>query len=165
MAKKFPDAGPTFTSVEHLPGALKLHFRHTDGGLVVKGDQLAEFSIAGKDRKWHWADAKVAGDSVIVSSARGARAASGPLCLASQPGGDSVQRGGVARGPIPHRRLAGNNRESEALLEPQGLCGVSREWVAFRTSGTEPLVRCYIEAKSKVNFKKRQTTCRELLAV
>ena len=65
--KKISCAGPTFTSMEHLPGALKLHFRHTDGGLVVKGDRLAEFSIAGKDRKWHWADAKVAGDSVIVS--------------------------------------------------------------------------------------------------
>ena len=24
----------------------------------------------------------------------------------------------------------------------------NREWVAFRASGTEPLIRCYIEAKS-----------------
>jgi len=66
--KKICCAGPTFTSMEHLPGALKLHFRHTDDGLVVKGDRLAEFSVAGNDRKWHWADAKVAGDSVVVSS-------------------------------------------------------------------------------------------------
>jgi alpha-D-glucose phosphate-specific phosphoglucomutase len=41
----------------------------------------------------------------------------------------------------------------------------NREWVAFRASGTEPLIRCYIEAKSKGNFKKLQTACRELLAV
>ena len=27
----------------------------------------------------------------------------------------------------------------------------NREWVAFRASGTEPLIRCYIEAKSKAN--------------
>jgi sialate O-acetylesterase len=66
--KKISDAGPTFTSVEHLPGALKLHFSHTDGGLVVKGDKLEEFAVAGRDRKWHWADAKVEGDSVVVSS-------------------------------------------------------------------------------------------------
>jgi alpha-D-glucose phosphate-specific phosphoglucomutase len=39
-----------------------------------------------------------------------------------------------------------------------------REWVAFRASGTEPLIRCYIEAKSKANLKKLQTACRELLA-
>jgi phosphoglucomutase len=41
----------------------------------------------------------------------------------------------------------------------------NREWVAFRASGTEPLIRCYIEAKSKGNFKKLQNACRELLAV
>ena len=39
-----------------------------------------------------------------------------------------------------------------------------REWVAFRASGTEPLIRCYIEAKSKGNLKKLQSACRELLA-
>jgi len=66
--KKIPAAGPTFTSLEPLPGALKLHFRHADGGLVVKGDKPAEFSVAGKDRHWHWAEAKVEGDSIIVSS-------------------------------------------------------------------------------------------------
>jgi len=66
--RKISDAGPTFASVEHLPGALKLHFNHTDGGLVVKGDKPAEFSVAGKDRRWHWADARVEGDSIIVSS-------------------------------------------------------------------------------------------------
>ena len=40
-----------------------------------------------------------------------------------------------------------------------------REWVAFRASGTEPLIRCYIEAKSKANLKKLQTACRDLLKV
>jgi phosphomannomutase len=40
-----------------------------------------------------------------------------------------------------------------------------REWVAFRASGTEPLIRCYIEAKSKAGLKKLQTACRALLAV
>ncbi len=39
-----------------------------------------------------------------------------------------------------------------------------REWVAFRASGTEPLIRCYIEAKSRANLKKLQTACREVLA-
>ena len=41
----------------------------------------------------------------------------------------------------------------------------NHEWVAFRASGTEPLIRCYIEAKSKANLKKLQTACRELLKV
>jgi sialate O-acetylesterase len=66
--KKVVASGPTFTSSEELPGALKLHFAHTDGGLAVKGDKLAEFAVAGEDRKWHWADAKLDGNAVIVSS-------------------------------------------------------------------------------------------------
>ncbi|EEF60956.1 sialate O-acetylesterase [Pedosphaera parvula] len=65
---KVPFAGPTFDHVEKIPGALKLHFKNTDGGLVVKGDKLGEFAIAGEDHKWCWADAKIEGDTVIVSS-------------------------------------------------------------------------------------------------
>ena len=41
-----------------------------DGGLVVKGEELGEFSIAGEDRKWYWADARIEGDAVIVSSVK-----------------------------------------------------------------------------------------------
>ena len=39
----------------------------------------------------------------------------------------------------------------------------NQEWVAFRASGTEPLFRCYIEAKSEANLKKLQKACRSLL--
>ena len=65
---KVPYIGPTLSKVEPLPGALKLHFDHADGGLVVKGDKLGEFSVAGADRKWYWADARIEGDDVVVSS-------------------------------------------------------------------------------------------------
>ncbi|MBV8630890.1 MAG: hypothetical protein JOZ83_08210 [Silvibacterium sp.] len=66
--EKIAYAGPTLQSVERLPGSIRLHFAHIDGGLVVKGDKLEEFSIAGDDRKWYWADARIEGDSIIVSS-------------------------------------------------------------------------------------------------
>jgi len=65
---KIPYIGPTLSSVERLPGALKLHFDHTDGGLAAKGEKPAEFAIAGDDRKWYWADARIEGDAVVVSS-------------------------------------------------------------------------------------------------
>jgi sialate O-acetylesterase len=66
--EKIPFQGPTFQSFEQLPGALKLHFDHSDGGLVVKGGKIGEFSIAGKDRQWHWADAKIEANTIVVSS-------------------------------------------------------------------------------------------------
>lgn len=61
-------AGPTFESAAPEGHAIKIDFTNTDGGLEVRGDGLKEFSIAGKDQQWHWAEAKVAGDSVVVSS-------------------------------------------------------------------------------------------------
>jgi sialate O-acetylesterase len=66
--KKIQYRGPTFKSVERLEGALKLRFDYVDGGLVVRGNKPEEFSIAGADRKWHWADARIEGDAIIVSS-------------------------------------------------------------------------------------------------
>lgn len=66
--EKIAYAGPTLESVERLPGSIRLHFAHADGGLVAKGGKLEEFSIAGEDRKWVWADAHIDGDAVVVSS-------------------------------------------------------------------------------------------------
>ena len=37
------------------------------------------------------------------------------------------------------------------------------EWVAFRASGTEPLIRCYVEAKSAAQLKKLRAACLKVL--
>jgi len=37
------------------------------------------------------------------------------------------------------------------------------EWVAFRASGTEPMIRCYIEAKSEQGLAKLRKACRAIL--
>jgi sialate O-acetylesterase len=66
--KKVVYSGPTLVSVERLPGSIRLHFAHTDGGLAVKGPKLEEFALAGEDHKWFWADANIEGDMVVVSS-------------------------------------------------------------------------------------------------
>jgi sialate O-acetylesterase len=60
--------GPTFTSEEPAGGGLRLHFSDTAGGLVVRGHELGEFSVAGADHKWSWAKARIEGDNVVVSS-------------------------------------------------------------------------------------------------
>jgi phosphomannomutase len=35
--------------------------------------------------------------------------------------------------------------------------------VAFRASGTEPVIRCYLEAKSAAHLKKLKSACRKIL--
>ncbi|HZZ18122.1 MAG TPA: sialate O-acetylesterase [Opitutaceae bacterium] len=63
------DKGPTFTTSEPVAGGLKLHFTNIAGGLAIHGPHLGEFTVAGADHKWSWAQARIEGDSVIVSSA------------------------------------------------------------------------------------------------
>ena len=48
-------------------GKVRLHFKSAEG-MEAKGGELKGFQIAGGDRQWHWADARIDGDSVVVSS-------------------------------------------------------------------------------------------------
>ena len=47
---------------------ITVSFTHTDGGLVAKDGDLKGFAIAGEDRKWVRASAKIEDGKVIVSS-------------------------------------------------------------------------------------------------
>jgi sialate O-acetylesterase len=67
--QKLVSEGPSFRAIKREGGGLRVSFDHTDGGLAVQGERPAEFSLAGADRKWHWADAKIDGDTIVVSSA------------------------------------------------------------------------------------------------
>jgi len=65
---KVPYSGPDYKSMRVEGATIRISFDHLDGGLVVKDGALKGFSIAGADRKWYWADAKVDGDTVVVTS-------------------------------------------------------------------------------------------------
>ena len=58
--------GPMYSRLSVEGPRARLHFSHTDGGLKSKGDKLKGFSIAGEDRVFHWADAEIDGDTVLV---------------------------------------------------------------------------------------------------
>ncbi|QDU62498.1 hypothetical protein Pan216_33650 [Planctomycetes bacterium Pan216] len=66
--EKIPHTGPTFKSVEIRGDTATITFENTAGGLVAKDGPLKGFSVAGADRVFHNADAKIVGDSVEVSS-------------------------------------------------------------------------------------------------
>jgi sialate O-acetylesterase len=62
-------SGPIYRSA-HVDGdKIVLSFTDTGSGLMVKGGgELQQFAIAGADKKFVWADARIEGDKVIVSS-------------------------------------------------------------------------------------------------
>ena len=73
-------AGPLYKSLKVEDNKIRLGFDHVGKGLMVgtkdglspatedKGGKLGRFAIAGDDKVWHWADAIIDGDHVLVSS-------------------------------------------------------------------------------------------------
>jgi sialate O-acetylesterase len=61
-------SGPLFRKVKIKGHTVRVSFRHTEGGLTAKGDTLKGFAIAGPGGKFFWADAKIDGKVVVVSS-------------------------------------------------------------------------------------------------
>jgi sialate O-acetylesterase len=67
--KKLVYSGPIYKSMKVDGNSIVLSFDHVGGGLVAKGgEELEGFAIAGSDKKFVWADARINGDTVIVSS-------------------------------------------------------------------------------------------------
>ena len=60
--------GPFYDTHEIKEGSIVVHFKHTAEGLKAKGDKLTAWAIAGEDKKWHWANAKIVDNTVIVNS-------------------------------------------------------------------------------------------------
>ena len=62
-------SGPIYQNYTIEKGQIRISFTHADGGLKTKdGGALRGFAIAGADRQFHWADARIEGSSVVVSS-------------------------------------------------------------------------------------------------
>jgi sialate O-acetylesterase len=65
--EKIESSGPTYRGLKSENGALRLSFDHAVG-LHAKNGALGGFAIAGTDQKWVWGEAKIDGDTVIVTS-------------------------------------------------------------------------------------------------
>ncbi|MEN9573556.1 MAG: hypothetical protein RL514_1411 [Verrucomicrobiota bacterium] len=66
--QKVATSGPLPAGHQVRGSEVVLSFKHTDGGLVAKGGELKGFVIAGEDKQWKPAQARIEGDKVIVTS-------------------------------------------------------------------------------------------------
>jgi sialate O-acetylesterase len=61
--------GPVLTGHAVMDGKIILRFKSIGSGLVpARKGKLDAFAIAGKDKVWHWADAKMEKDLIVLSS-------------------------------------------------------------------------------------------------
>ena len=66
--EKLEYSGPLYEGMKVENGEIRLSFTHVGAGLDVHGDYLQGFAIAGADKKFHRATARIEGNSVVVSS-------------------------------------------------------------------------------------------------
>ena len=61
-------SGPLYKDYQIEGNSIRLLFDHADGLRTSDGSPLTGFAIAGSDHQWHWAQARIDGQTVIVSS-------------------------------------------------------------------------------------------------
>lgn len=66
--EKIPYSGPMYHRYKIEGNKIRIYFLHTNNGLKTKDNEpLKGFTIAGLDHKFHWADAVIEGNTIVVS--------------------------------------------------------------------------------------------------
>lgn len=66
--EKIVSSGPVYEKMTASGKEIRIHFKHVGGGLVAKDGELTGFAIAGADKKFVNAQARIDGETVVVSS-------------------------------------------------------------------------------------------------
>jgi sialate O-acetylesterase len=121
--QKIPFSGPVYDSSSVEGDQIRVKFKDTDGGLVAKAlpatyqpktllpltvplvrnspkSDVEGFQICGADHKWVWADAKIDGDSVLVSSPEVSSPAAVRYAWADNPTCNLYNGAGLPAGPF-----------------------------------------------------------------
>jgi len=106
-------SGPLYKRMEIEGKTIRIGFDHAAGGLMVgkktgkepaveaKGGKLKRFAIAGTDRKWVWADAKIDGSTVVVSSKKVAKPVAVRYAFTMNPEGSNLyNKAGLPASPF-----------------------------------------------------------------
>ncbi len=64
--KEIEVSGPLYAASAVEDAKIRVTFTHLGGGLKVRGGELKGFAIAGADRKFVWASARIDGGSIVV---------------------------------------------------------------------------------------------------
>ena len=96
-----PCWGPVYRGMTVEGLAVRITFDHLAGGLVAKGGAPKWFAVAGDDKKFVWADAKIDGDTVVVSSPRVPKPIAVRYAWADNPEGCNLyNRAGLPASPF-----------------------------------------------------------------
>jgi len=92
--------GPLYKSMSKKGGQVVLSFDHLGGGLVAEGGKLKGFAIAGADKEFVWANAEIAGDTVVVSCPAVKKPAAVRYAWADNPDCNLYNKAGLPASPF-----------------------------------------------------------------
>jgi sialate O-acetylesterase len=99
-SRPMESAGPTYDSMSVEGNRVRIHFRHADE-LTSKDGAPKWFAIAGQDRQFVWGEARIEGDSIVVSSPHVGQPVAVRYCWADDPVGCNVYNAaGLPAGPF-----------------------------------------------------------------
>jgi sialate O-acetylesterase len=94
-------SGPIFDSMKIDGNKATIRFQHTGGGLEAKGGEpLKGFAVAGENKKFVWAKAKIEGDTVVVWSDEIAKPVAVRYAWADNPVCNLINKFGLPASPF-----------------------------------------------------------------
>jgi beta-xylosidase len=94
-------SGPLYRSSSVEGGAIRVRFDHAAGLTTADGAPPRGFAIAGADRRWRWAEARIEGETALVSSAEVPQPAAARYAWADNP--EATLRNGAGLPASPFR--------------------------------------------------------------
>jgi len=99
--KKLVYSGPIYKSMKIEGNSIILNFNHIGSGLEAKGESsLKGFAIAGADKKFVWAEAKIVGDTIVVFAEDVAKPAAVRYAWAANPVSNLFNKEGLPASPF-----------------------------------------------------------------
>ncbi len=99
--ENIPYSGPIYRSSEIVDGQVYLYFDHAEGGLTTSGGNIVSgFSIAGADRKFIWAVARIDSEKVIIQHPRVKYPAAVRYSWEINPDGNLINKQGLPASPF-----------------------------------------------------------------
>ena len=107
-------SGPLYGGMQIEEDKIRLSFSNSEGLKSKDGGPLKGFAIAGEDKKFVWADAKMEGDHVIVSSAAVKSPVAVRYAWADNPECNLVNAAGLPASPFRTDKWPQNPPEGSA---------------------------------------------------
>lgn len=98
--QKVTPSGPLFDRYTIDGDKVRIHFKYGDGLKTIDGGPVKGFAIAGEDRRFVWADARIDGETVIVSSPKISRPVAVRYAWANNPVTNLYNKAGLPASPF-----------------------------------------------------------------